>query len=48
MKILVVDLETTGFDSKTDLIVEISIALVDTDTKEIKMVFDKPDRKSVV
>jgi DNA polymerase III epsilon subunit-like protein len=46
MEILVVDLETTGFDSKTDLIVEIGIALVDTDTKEIKMVFDKPIKET--
>ena len=46
MEILVVDLETTGFDSKTDLIVEIGIVLVNTDTKEIKMVFDKPIKET--
>jgi len=35
MKLLVVDLETTGFYTKTDAIVEIGIALVDTETKQI-------------
>jgi len=41
MKILVVDIETTGFVKHMDVIVEIGIALVDTETKEIKLVFDK-------
>ena len=40
MKILVVDLETTGFIAKIDAIVEIGIALVDTETKNIELVFD--------
>lgn len=42
MEILVVDIETTGFDSKNDLIVEIGIALVNTDTKEINLIFNNP------
>lgn len=41
MKILVVDIETTGFKHHSDAIVEIGIALVDTDTKEVELVFDK-------
>lgn len=41
MKLLVVDLETTGFYQNSDAIVEIGIALVDTKTKEIELVFDK-------
>jgi hypothetical protein len=41
MKLLVVDLETTGVFN-TDVIVEIGIALVDTDEKTIELVFDKP------
>lgn len=40
MKILVVDIETTGF-WPSDAIVEIGISLVDTNTKEITLVFDK-------
>ncbi len=40
MKILVVDLETTGFFAKSDAIVEIGISLVDTKTKKVKLVFD--------
>jgi DNA polymerase III epsilon subunit-like protein len=40
MKLLVVDIETTGFYANSDAIVEIGIALVDTDTKEIELVFD--------
>ena len=40
MKILVVDIETTGF-SYSDAIVEIGIALVDTRTKEIELIFDE-------
>jgi len=40
MKILVVDLETTGFYQNSDAIVEIGIALVDTVTKKIELVFD--------
>ena len=35
MKLLVVDIETTGFYVHSDAIVEIGIALVDTVTKEI-------------
>ena len=41
MKILVVDLETTGFYANSDAIVEVGIALVDTKTKKVKLVFDK-------
>jgi DNA polymerase III epsilon subunit-like protein len=41
MKLLVIDIETTGLDIETDSIVEIGAALADTDTKEIKLVFDK-------
>jgi len=41
MKILVVDLETTGFFANSDAIVEIGISLVDTKTKKITLVFDK-------
>jgi hypothetical protein len=40
MKLLVVDIETTGFFVNSDAIVEIGIALVDTVTKEIELVFD--------
>ena len=40
MKILVVDIETTGFNQETDAIVEIGMAIVDTDTSEVKLVFD--------
>jgi len=40
MKILVIDLETTGLYSSSDLIVEIGVALVDTETKAIALVFD--------
>ena len=42
MKILVVDIETTGLDITSDAIIEIGAALVDTETEEIKLVFDKP------
>lgn len=42
MKILVVDIETTGFEVKNDAIVEIGIVLVDTTTKEFEVVFDEP------
>lgn len=41
MKLLVVDIETTGFYVQSDAIVEIGIALVDTVTKEIELVFNK-------
>lgn len=41
MKILVVDLETTGFYQTSDAIVEIGITLVDTTAKTIELVFDK-------
>jgi DNA polymerase III alpha subunit (gram-positive type) len=40
MKLLVVDIETTGFYAQSDAIVEIGIALVDTVTKKIELVFD--------
>jgi DNA polymerase III epsilon subunit-like protein len=40
MKLLVVDIETTGFYANSDAIVEIGIALVDTDTNKVKLVFD--------
>lgn len=40
MKILVIDLETTGLYASSDFIVEIGLALVDTDTKEITLLFD--------
>lgn len=40
MKILVVDIETTGF-YPSDAIVEIGITLVDTETKKVKLVFDE-------
>ena len=40
MKILVVDIETTGFYVNSDAIVEIGIALVDTTTKSIELVFN--------
>ena len=40
MKLLVVDIETTGFYANSDAIVEIGIALVDTVTKKIELVFD--------
>lgn len=41
MKLLVVDIETTGFNANIDAIVEIGITLVDTKTKETTLVFDK-------
>lgn len=41
MKIIVIDLETTGFNKYYDAIVEIGMVLVDTDTKEMKKIFDK-------
>lgn len=41
MKILVVDTETTGLSVKYDAIVELALVLVDTDTGEIKKVFDQ-------
>ncbi len=48
MKILVVDIETTGF-YPSDAIVEIGISLVDTKAKTVKLVFDKviKDKKFV-
>lgn len=42
MKLLVVDIETTGLDINSDAIIEIGAALVDTETGEINLVFDKP------
>ena len=41
MKLLVVDIETTGLYTNADAIVEIGISIVDTKTKKIKLVFDK-------
>jgi DNA polymerase III alpha subunit (gram-positive type) len=41
MKLLVIDIETTGLEVKSDAIVEIGAALVDAKTKEIEVVFDK-------
>lgn len=41
MKILVIDIETTGFSTITDAIVEIGMVLVDTDTKKTRIVFNK-------
>ena len=41
MKILVLDIETTGFSSDTDAIVEIGMVLVDTKTNEMEIVFDE-------
>ena len=40
MKILVLDIETTGFSEKLDAIVEIGMILTDTDTKKYKIVFN--------
>ena len=40
MEILVVDIETTGFNVKTDAIVEIGITLVNTETKSIDLKFN--------
>ena len=40
MKILVLDIETTGFSEKLDAIVEIGMVLTDTDTKKYKIVFN--------
>lgn len=41
MKLLVIDIETTGLEPKTDSIVEIGAVLVDAKTEEIKIVFDE-------
>lgn len=41
MKIIVLDIETTGFNSKLDAIVEIGMVLTDTNTKEKKVIFDQ-------
>ena len=41
MKILVVDIETTGLYTNSDAIVEIGISLVDTNTKKVTLLFDK-------
>lgn len=41
MKIIVLDIETTGFDRYNDAIVEVGMVLVDTVTKEIKQIYDK-------
>ena len=41
MKIAVLDIETTGFITTSDAILEIGITLVDTNTNEIKTIFNK-------
>lgn len=41
MEILVVDIETTGFQVDVDIIVEIGIVLVDTVTKKTELVFNE-------
>lgn len=41
MKIIVLDIETTGFNNIIDAIVEIGMVLVDTDTKEITTIFNE-------
>ena len=41
MKILVLDIETTGFITTTDAVVEIGMVVVDTDTRKIRTVFNK-------
>lgn len=40
MEILVLDIETTGFYTTSDAIVEIGIALVNTKTNDVKLVFN--------
>lgn len=45
MKIAVLDIETTGFDPKWDVIVEIGITLVDTNKKTVKLIFDEVIRE---
>ena len=45
MKILVVDIETTGF-YPSDAIVEIGISLVDTVTRKVILVFDEVIKES--
>lgn len=47
MKIIVLDIETTGFNRYSDAIVEIGMVLVDTDTKEITHIFDKVVKDSI-
>lgn len=41
MKLLVIDIETTGLDIESDSIVEIGAALVDAKTQNIEVVFNK-------
>ena len=41
MKIAVLDIETTGFDPKWDVIVEIGITLVDTEKKTRRLIFNE-------
>jgi len=41
MEILIVDIETTGYLVKTDAIIEIGLVLVNTDTNEIKPLFNQ-------
>lgn len=45
MKIAVLDIETTGFDPKWDVIVEIGITLVDTEKKTVELIFDEVIRE---
>lgn len=40
MEILVLDIETTGFYTKTDAILEIGMVLINTQSKEIETVFN--------
>lgn len=46
MKILVLDIETTGFNEVVDAIVEIGMVLVDTENKKIEKVFSEVVRHS--
>jgi len=41
VKVLVIDIETTGFDAKKDAIVEIGMVLVDTKELTKELIFDK-------
>jgi len=41
MKILILDIETTGFNQYVDAIVEVGMALVDTNTSKIERIYDK-------
>lgn len=41
MELIIVDIETTGFNNKSDAIVEIGISLVNTETKLITPIFNQ-------